>query len=323
MENRSQDRKISIIIVTYNNILDINRLLQELLEIAGHFPIEIIVIDNNSHDGTREILEHYQNSIRLIINEENVGFAPAVNIGIDMAQTPYLMLLNPDISIDFLSIQSMYHYCMQHKHVAAVAPRILNVDGTLQPSRGSFPNIFRTFVHLARIKKIMPSDEACIRLMAWPLGKLFKQYSRPEMEQTVDYTTGACVLLNNQAVQEVGGMDERFFLYYEEIDLALRFKRKGYRWVFLNSISVYHKVAASSSQAPLLPYFERYKSMLLFYQKHHSKLAVFCVKLMLAVAVSCHYSFAKMHARFRIDPNISWLEEKNTYRHLLKLCVRS
>jgi GT2 family glycosyltransferase len=312
-------QSVSIIIVGYQSCEDLKTLLPCLVEHSPVLGTEIVVIDNGSTDGTRHVLEKYKDTVTVIYNSENMGFAAAVNQGFRESGAPYVLLLNPDARLDAHGIYTLKTYLDDHPSVAAVAPRMEFPDGRLQPSRGSFPSVFRTIAHLFRLKRLMPRDEKVIRGPLKILGSAFGQYAPlPETDQTVDYTTGACVLMRRSAVDEIGGLDDNFFLYYEEIDLARRLRNEGYTWVFLNTVSAVHTVAASSSRSPLRPFYERYKSMCYYFRKHHHALSAFVVRQLLYVMVFFRWGCVLINKRFRLDPDTPLSAEIAMYKQLVR-----
>jgi len=313
---------VSVIIVSHQSAVELEDLLPSLITDGPAMGMEVIVVDNASSDGTADLMKKYSRDVIWIANNENVGFARAVNQGIRASGGSYLLLLNPDARIDSESIRTLKKYMDTHEAAGAVAPRIEYPDGRLQPSRGSFPTVLRTLAHLFQLKRLMPDDERVINSPLGILGRIFRQYAPLHSEEYVDYTTGACVMLRRSAIEIVGGMDEYFFLYYEEIDLAKRLSEAGYHWVFLNTVTARHSVAASAARAPLIPFLERYRSMCYYYSKHHSFWQAFIVRQMLYITVFVRWGLVVVSPRFRLDPDVPLEEELAVYRRLLRRRVR-
>jgi GT2 family glycosyltransferase len=309
---------IAVIIVSYQSAQDLDTLIPKLISYSPSMGLEIIVVDNASSDNTNEILDNYENEITAIRNRNNSGFATAVNQGIQASRAPYVLLLNPDADLNITAIKTLKQYLDQHSTVAAVAPKMLFPDGRLQPSRGTFPSLPHTIAHLYRLKRLMPDDEKIMHGPLKILGSVFRQYSPlPEEDEVVDYTTGACVLLRRCSIEEVGGMDECFFLYYEEIDLARRLKNEGYTWVFLSTAAATHIVAGSSGKAPLRPFYERYKSMCYYFKKHHHPFSAFIVRQLLYIMVFLRWGCVLLDKRFRLAPGTPLSAEIEMYRSLV------
>ncbi|MBN1297574.1 glycosyltransferase family 2 protein [bacterium] len=309
---------ISVITIGHQSEGDLVDLLPQLLADAPALGMEIVVVDNASTDGTRALLDRYRRDIMIITNDRNRGFGAAVNQGLQRTRGQYVLLLNPDARIDPDAIRSLKGYLDTHAATGAVAPRLEYPDGRLQPSRGSFPSVFRTLASLFQLKRLMPDDETVMRSPLRFLGRVFRQYAPPQAEEIVDYTTGACVLLRRSALDTAGAFDESFFLYYEEIDLAKRLKEAGYNWVYLDRVIARHAVAASSDKAPLRPFLERCRSMCYYYSKHHSFRAGFIVRQMLYITILIRWLLILIHPRFRLDPRVPIAEETAVYRRLLR-----
>lgn len=310
--NSGSDFSVSVIIVSYNSKSEIAVLIPLLIEIAEKLPIELIIVDNNSTDGSLDILTKYSDQLTLIKHDANYGFACAVNNAAKISKGSYLLLLNPDADIGSESLRMLVEYLDNHPEVGVVAPRINYFDGRIQPSRGSFPNLITTFAHIIAVKKWLPSDEWMQQFVGGVLGHIFRQYSPPGEEQAVDYTTGACVLIRNEIYKHLGGLDENFFLYYEEIDFGLRMSKLGFFWVFLNRATADHRVAASSGHAPLRPYAERYRSMLYYFYKHKPTWQFRLVYLAISLSAALRICLLPFTNRFRIDPETKKAEEKAT-----------
>ncbi|MBN1356100.1 glycosyltransferase family 2 protein [bacterium] len=316
-QNRLQD--ISVIVVSYNAHDHLNVLIPHLIEMRRELAIEIIVVDNASSDESVRFLREIETEIVLRVNSENAGFARAVNQAISVSQGSFILLINPDARIESGVIEELHAFLMGNPRVAAAAPRLLYPDGRMQSSRGTFPGMIVISTHLLGLKKLMPRDETVFSGPLRILGGFFKQYAKPEPVQTVDYTTGACVLLRKDVLEELGGFDEQFFLYYEEIDLGFRMQKAGYRWVYLDGIQAIHEVAASSRRAPLRPYFERYRSMVLYFRKHHPGWRTVLVLYLTALSALFRLALRGSIRMFRIDPGGSWRSEKEMLKRLVRL----
>jgi uncharacterized protein YbbK (DUF523 family) len=150
----------------------------------------------------------------------------------------------------------------------AAAPLLRNSDGSLQPSRGTFPNLLTTFAHLFRLKRLMPRDESVIRHAGRLLGRGFAQYSPIAGAAPVDYASGACLLVRRAAWEEVGGFDPGFFLFYEEIDFCLRLRRAGWETWFEPAAVAMHEIGHSTASAGVGPAVARQESMRRYFRKH-------------------------------------------------------
>ena len=285
-KNESIELNVSIIIVTFNSKSHIEKILEILFR--DRYTFQLIIIDNNSNDGTTEWLKSLDHNIKLLANENNTGFASAVNQAAELVTNDYILLLNPDAIIQPEQIQKLKMILESEPTAAAIGPRLVYPDGRIQPSRGSFPNLAISFAHIFGLKRLMPSDEKIMASRGRILGKIFRQYTTPKQLEKVDYTTGACVLIRSDVFRDMKGLDERFFLYYEEIDFAFRLQAGKYKWLYTDEIRVCHNVAESSRRVPLLAFEARYKSMFLYFHKNKNLLSVFAVWSMISLMAIYH-----------------------------------
>ena len=253
--------KLSVIIVSWNVREELTGCLESLMESQPKDDFELIVVDNASTDGTAEAIRESFANCRIIANSNNCGFATANNQGIKESQGEYVLLLNPDTIIPQESLNILIKFMDENKDVGICGPRLLNEDNSTQPSARRFPT-FRAALHRHTIFR--------------SIGLFRKQYKRWLMkdfnhnEQTdVDQLMGACLLIRRSVLDEVGMLDEVFFMYYEEVDLCFRIKRKGYRVVFVPEASIIHLGGRSASQVPVSKRIAAMTSLLKFFQKHY------------------------------------------------------
>lgn len=249
---------ISIIIVSYNCQEEIARCLSSLVSPAN----EIIVVDNNSKDNTTCYIKENYPEVTLIENKENLGFARGVNLGIRKASGEYLILLNPDTEILNDGIKKLVDFASHNKNIAAIGPRLLNTDGSFQPSAYNFPTVLWAFFHLIQISKLFSKEK---------VEKFFPYFSKPDKIQEVDWVTGACICIKKEALKKVGLFDENYFLYFEEIDWCKRAKENGWKIYYYPPAVIIHHLERSSSQEKELSLLSRYESMFYYFRKHHSE----------------------------------------------------
>jgi len=275
---------LSIILVNYNSRDALHPCLESLKNQEGKFSFEVIVIDNDSSESIIELESSFQ-QFTFIYNEKNIGFAAANNIGIERALGKYILLLNPDTIVNENSFQPMIKYLEENKNVGIVGCKIFNADGDIERSTHSFPSLLKEFVHANEfIKNIVGYESG----LAEFLKKIFKSkslesYWDHNSLKEVDHVTGACMMVNREAIDIVGLLDEAFFLYNEEVEWSLRFKKAGYKSVFLPGSSIIHLFGHSTKQRVqkqkinhLL--LERYRGMFYFFQKHYSSTKLFALR---------------------------------------------
>jgi len=260
---------LSIIIVSWK-VKNLLRLcLQSLQNNSAGLKLEIIVIDNASADGTVEMLAAEFPAARLIINQDNRGFAAACNQGLNLANGKYILLLNPDCEVTANALAEMITYLANHPDTAIVGPQLLNADGSSQLSVRSFPTLGSQILTLLKLQNV------------WPGLPPLKKYLLPDFnyqaEQAVEQVMGAAMMFRRSAVDEIGLLDEKFFIWFEEVDYCLRAKQKGYRVLYLPKAKIIHHGGASFRQVMSLPKQIIFNRSLLHYFRQHGNFFSVCL----------------------------------------------
>ena len=263
--------KLSIIIVAWNVREEIVNCLRSIEANRPRENFEVIAVDNASSDGTVETIRRNFPIAVLIPNNENRGFAAANNQGLMKSHGDYILLLNPDTIVHPHSLDLLVEFMDDNADVGICGPKLLNSDGTTQPSVRRFPD-FRSALYLYTVLK------------AWRLFR--RQYRRYMMydftyneQADVDQVAGAALMTRRSIMNELGGMDERFFMYYEEVDYCYRVKKAGWRIVFTPSVTITHIGARSASQIPIENQQMFIASVLKFFRKNRGAVATefFCI----------------------------------------------
>ncbi len=255
---------VSIIIVSWNTKHITCDCLKSVYEQTSNIDFEVIVIDNNSSDGSVDLIKAKFPEVILLANKENRGFASANNQGMAVARGRYVLLLNSDTIILDNAITKTVAFADAQQQAGVVGCRVLNRDKTLQPSCFMFPSVLNMTLWVTYLFKLFPRSRFFGReRMTW--------WSRDDVRE-VDVLTGCFMLVRCKAIEEVGPMDEQFFMYFEETDWCYRFKKAGWKIMFTPCGQIIHLGGASSKQtrAPMVKQWR--KSMLLFYKKHKSML---------------------------------------------------
>lgn len=265
--------KLSIVILSWNTKALLKQCLESLEEgCEGIGGCEVVVVDNGSTDGSSEMVRKYQirntkYKIRLIENQSNLGFAKGNNIGIKQARGKYIMLLNSDTIVQKGSLKKMVDFLDQHGEISVVGPKLLNQDGTPQSSCGQFPNLWVVFIML--FKEHFG-------------GSRTVRYS-PAVSGEVDWLMGAAFVAREKVFKKVGFLDERMFMYMEEVEWFYRVRKAGLKAYFLKEAEIVHLGRGSSSSGKKEPILNIYKGLLHFYKVHKSPLELFILRLMLKV----------------------------------------
>lgn len=265
---------VSVIIVSWNARNYLRQCLDSLSTDVCRHPMEIIVVDNASTDGSPEMVTRDYPNVRLIQTGANLGFARANNVGIAASHGRYLALVNSDVKVLKDCITRLVDFCEQHADVGMVGPHVIGGDGKLQRSCRGFPNLWNMFCRALALDSVFPKSK-------WFSGYSLSYWSH-DVERTVDMLSGCFWLVRKAALEKVGLLDEAFFMYGEDMDWCRRFWNSGWKVVYVPSAEAIHYGGGSSANAPLRFYIERQRADLQYWKKHHSGPAVACFFL-----VSC------------------------------------
>ena len=211
---------VSILIVNYNVKEYLGNCIDSILQSEYKGAIEIVVVDNHSFDGSVEFIHNRFPDVKVIKNSENLGFGKAVNQAARVATNDYLLILNPDTVIQEDTIATFVHYMKDHPEAGLIGPKILNPDGSLQLTcKRSFPTPGVALPKLLGLSKVFPKSK-------WA-GKYNLTYLNQEKVHSVDAVSGSCMFLQRKLFTDIGGFDEQFFMFGEDIDLCYRIKESG------------------------------------------------------------------------------------------------
>jgi hypothetical protein len=248
--------EVSVVIVSFNTRELLERCLTDLGAQAG-VALQTIVVDNASSDGSRELVREHFPETELIELAENVGFARANNLAFERCRGEYVLLLNSDAFLHPGAVSELIGAARRHPGAAAIGARLLNPDGTLQRSAWPFPHPGRYLLEAFGLHRILRRSRFYEDLGIWPHDE----------ERYVDFVIGACLLLRAEALREVGGFDERFWLYGEETDLQRRLTARGWSVIFAPSAQAVH-IGGASGMASTLRLRHFYAGQRRFLQKY-------------------------------------------------------
>lgn len=254
---------ISIIIVSWNAKGYLDDCLRSIIqETIGH-NAEIIVVDNASSDGSPDMVQKKYPNVTLICSESNLGFAKANNLGIKQSTGKYIFLINSDVTLIKACINQMIAYMEQHSAIGILGPKILDKNGEHQRSCMEYPTLWNTFCRTFALDVCFPQSRI--------FGGFLMTYWPHNDVRRVDTLNGCFWMVNRNALNQVGLLDERFFIYGEDIDWCKRFRAAGWDVVFFPGAQVIHYGGASSSNAPVRFYVEMYRANLQLWKKHHNR----------------------------------------------------
>ena len=229
----------------------------------------------------QKIKEKYP-QVRLIQNKENYGFAKACNIGLKQSDKPFILIMNPDVVIKAEDVWELVKFLEYHPDAAAVGPRLVTPDGNLLPSVYKLPTLTQELGHLFGLKGVVPRVIKCLLPKTF-LARRFGQFDPHDKVRRCEMLVGSCVLFRKGALDDVGGFDEDFFLYYEEKDLFKRLGDKGYHAYFTLFAKAIHAVGKSAETVPALAFRSRYESMMKYHEKHSGKIVRAIVRLSISI----------------------------------------
>lgn len=248
--------RVAIVIVTYNSARDIDRALRSLADPPPATPHEILVVDNASADDTVTRVRASWPGVRLIASPSNLGFAAANNRGIRESSSELVLLLNPDTSVPRGAIDRLVAHLDARPDVAIVGPRIVDGEGRAELSFGS---MIAPLTEL-RQKVLVVGNDRGVR----PIVSMVDRMTR--RTRAVDWVSGACLLIRRADLEAAGLLDERFFLYTEDVDLCASVRRRGRTVLFAADVEIQHLRGRSAGATTAAAYR---RSQLAFYAKHH------------------------------------------------------
>ena len=252
---------ISIIIITWNSGKWIKICLDLIQATAGDLKIETIVVDNFSKDKTLKILKAYNSQIKLIQNSSNLGYAKGCNQGLKIAQGNYILLLNPDTEITENSLKKMRDFMEKNPEAGALGPQLLDFEGQIQPSCRRFPDYKLLLWELSGLSRLCPKSKI---YGAWKMGD-FDFKSTREVEQPM----GSALLIRKKVIDQIGFMDESFFLFYNDVDFCYRIKQAGWKIYFYPEAKIFHSKGASTGQVKVKKIILSHWGHFLYLKKYH------------------------------------------------------
>jgi GT2 family glycosyltransferase len=268
VENPDEDGEIpmdlSIIIVTWNSQEYIRNCLDSIFLSSGNFSSEVIVVDNGSSDQTAKIVEEFYPQVNLIQNKRNLGYAKANNQGIEEANGKYLLLLNPDTQVFEDALSLMYEFMEQNPKVGALGPKLLNPDKTVQSSCREFPTFSILIWEFSGLSRLFPKSKVFGR---WRMG-----YFDFDKTREVDQPMGSCLMLRRETLEDVGILDESFEMFFNDVDLCFRIRKKGWKIYFYPDANVIHHKGASTRKAKAKMIWLSHLAFYKFFKKHKTGL---------------------------------------------------
>jgi N-acetylglucosaminyl-diphospho-decaprenol L-rhamnosyltransferase len=249
----------TVIIVTYNSAHCIGDCLESL---RLHEPsTDVVLVDNDSRDGTSHVVRKRFPGVSLVQQGNNKGFAAGVNAGVAASEGDFVFLLNPDSLVSEPLLEKLVTFARTDDSIGAVGPKILNADGSLQHSCRRFPTIWNAvFNRTSLLTRVVPGN------------RVSRDYLMTDFDHAsvrdVDWLSGSALLLRRSALEKVDGMDEGYFLYFEDVDVCHRMHDAGYRVVYNPEVRLTHHISKSSGRLSNKTIIERHRAMWRYWDKY-------------------------------------------------------
>ncbi|MGH3832444.1 MAG: glycosyltransferase family 2 protein [Pseudonocardiaceae bacterium] len=251
--------EVDCVVVSYNSAVDLPACIDSLTSQDG-IVARVVVVDNHSCDDS--VGTARQRACAVIVNDSNLGFAAAVNQGLQGGSAKWVLILNPDARMTPGALCALLGRAQADATVGCVGPRTLDDDGAEYPSRRSFPNMMTAAVH-GLLGPVWPANPATRRYHAADTPR--------DQSSAVDWVSGSCMVLPRRAWESVGGFDERYFLYVEDMDLCFRLRRSGWKTVYEPAATIIHSRGRSSRHRRLRSVLHHHVGAARFYWRSASR----------------------------------------------------
>ncbi|QAT41046.1 glycosyltransferase family 2 protein [Clostridium sp. JN-9] len=273
---------LSIIIVSWNTKDLVRDCLNSIKKCTHSISYKVFLVDNNSSDGTVQMVKHEFKDVTLIANKTNNGFAKANNQAIKISDSRYIILLNPDTIVHENALDNMVHYLQQHEDVGIVGCKLLNPDGSLQESCRRFPDLSTYSTILLKLHTVFP-NKRCLR-------RYFMKEMNYNTINEVDQVMGAALMYRTNVLGEKSYLDEDYWIWFEEVDFCYNVKKKGYKVVYIPDAEIIHYKAQSFNQLLKVQQQKVFnKSLLRYFQKNGKKSDTIILKLLFPVSILLSY----------------------------------
>ncbi len=266
---------LSVVIVNYQTFELTRNTVNSILKYDYPFSYEILVVDNASGDDSLSKLQDYfGDKVEFIASPSNSGFAAGNNLALSVAKGEYVLLLNSDTIVWENTLEDIYNYMESHSDVGASGCRVLLENGDLDKAcKRTFPNVKNSFFRLFHIPNKSKDDN--YNLDNLPDDEVYE----------IDCLTGAFMFIRKDALDEIGFLDETFFMYGEDIDLCFRIKEAGWKIVYYGKSKITHLKGASSKKQKSKLIYEFYRAMYIYYKKHHASESFFLTNIVVYIGI--------------------------------------
>jgi GT2 family glycosyltransferase len=254
------DFDLSITICSWNTESDLRACLASLERVRDEVSFEVIVVDNNSEDGSPDMVEREFPWVRQFRQGYNLGFCKGHNFALKHRRGNHAFVLNSDTIVHSGALQTLLEFADANPNAGIIGPKLLNSDGSLQLSCRRFPNPIAAIFRNTVIGRLFPNNR-------FSRDYLMEDFDHSKTSE-VDWVSGAAFLVRSDVIEKVGTFDEQYFMFCEDIDWCFRTWKAGYRVVYLPSSVITHAIGRSTDKAPNRMIGRHHRSMLRFYQKN-------------------------------------------------------
>jgi len=302
---------LSIIVINWNTKEDLLHCLESIFKMGTGIQREVIVVDNGSRDGSGVEVKKAFPTVHLIQNDRNIGFAKATNQGFKNSSGRYVLLLNPDTQVKHGAIEQLVSFMDTHLEAGVAGAQLLNSDGSKQNSIANFPSLATELFNKS--------------LLRWLFPKRFpgKEKDYPEPIE-VDSVIGACMMVRQEAIEQVGLLDEDYFLFLEETDWCYRMKKEGWKIYHVPQAEIYHFQGKSAETVKKRARVEFYRSRYHFFKKNRGTLQWFILFMGLMTKLGVELILTTAACFFTIFSIKKWRQKLSIFAYLmwwhLRLC---
>jgi len=254
------DYQISVVIVNFRSGGDLTACLKSFQALTREVRTEIVVVDNSPPEAVQVLSNGKRGQVRIVEGSPELGYSAGCNLGLSASTAPWVLFANPDTRYLRGSMDRLLAWLGEHSEVALVGPRIENPNGTRQLSCRGFPGFSTALAH-----------RHSLLYRFFPRNPLSRAYLLPDLDGqpvSVDWASGCCLLARRQALAEVGGFDEGYFLFFEDVDLAFRLKEKNWRCVYYPRLSFVHTIGVSRDSLSDRGEAAKYQSAIRYFSRN-------------------------------------------------------
>ena len=284
--------RLSVVFLSYNTRDLTEQALRTVLDAAEGMEVEIFVVDNASHDGSADMVAEKFPAVKLLRNEDNVGFAAGNNVALRQVVGEYVLIINTDTIVRRDTLRALAGFLDEHPEVGACGCKILDPDGTLQlDSRRGFPSPMAAFCKMSGLSRLFPDHPS--------ISRYHMTYLDPEQTAEVEVLSGSCMMVRKAAMDQVGLLDEDYFMYGEDIDWCYRIHKAGWKIFYVPTTEIIHFRGESGRGAPLRILYRKSQAMSIFVNKHMTRRFRFFPLWLLQVGIALHGIFRFVFKTFR------------------------